>query len=102
MLYSNSTIRRAIARLFIGSAVAAIAITPAQADQTYSNKLLLTGGVSQVEGAAGGGLTPWAVIGGYGSNNEIGGNVHYTYVKSGDFDLNSFGVTIGLYDRVEL
>ena len=28
-----------------------------------SGKLLLTGGVSQVEGAAGGGLTPWAVIG---------------------------------------
>ena len=69
---------------------------------TYSNKLLLTGGVSQVEGAAGGGLTPWAVIGGYGTNNEIGGNAHYTYVKSGDFDLNSFGVTMGFYDRFEL
>lgn len=25
-------------------------------------KLLLTGGVAQIEGAAGGGLTPWAVI----------------------------------------
>jgi len=66
-----------------------------------SNKLLLTSGVSQVEGAAGGGLTPWAVIGGYGTNNEIGGNVHYTYAKTSDFDLNSFGITVGFYDRFE-
>ncbi|MBC7756563.1 MAG: DUF3034 family protein [Bdellovibrio sp.] len=94
--------RCVVARLFISGAVAAIAITPVQADQTYSNKLLLTGGVSQVEGAAGGGLTPWAVIGGYGTNNEIGGNLHYTYVKSGDFDLNSVGITMGFYDRFEL
>ena len=102
MFYSNVTIRWSVARLFIASAIAAIGISPAQADQTYSNKLLLTGGVSQIEGAAGGGLTPWAVIGGYGTNNEIGGNVHYTYVKSGDFDLNSVGVTMGFYDRFEL
>ena len=27
-----------------------------------SGKLLLTGGVTQVEGAAGGGLTPWAAV----------------------------------------
>ncbi|MDI1300195.1 DUF3034 family protein [Methylotenera sp.] len=70
--------------------------------ETYSNKLLLTGGVSQVEGAAGGGLTPWAVIGGYGTNNEIGGNVHYTYAKTNDFQLDTYGVTLGFYDRFEL
>ena len=28
-----------------------------------SGRLLLTGGVTQVEGAAGGGLSPWALIG---------------------------------------
>lgn len=74
----------------------------ALADIPVSNKLLLTGGVSQVEGAAGGGLTPWAVIGGYGTNNEIGGNVHYTYAKTNDFKLDSYGITVGIYDRVEL
>lgn len=74
----------------------------AMAGQPMSNKLLLTGGVSQVEGSAGGGLTPWAVIGGYGTNNEIGGNVHYTYAKTGDYKLDSYGITVGLYDRVEL
>ncbi len=74
----------------------------ALAEMPTSNKLLLTGGVSQVEGAAGGGLTPWAVIGGYGTNNEIGGNLHYTYAKTNDFKLDSYGITVGIYDRVEL
>lgn len=72
------------------------------AETSVSNKLLLTGGVSQIEGAAGGGLTPWAIIGGYGTNNEIGANVHYSYAKSSDFQLDTYGVTVGLYDRVEL
>ncbi|TAJ20480.1 MAG: DUF3034 family protein [Rugosibacter sp.] len=38
-------------------------------------KLLLTGGVSQGEDAAGGGLTPWTFIGGHGTDDEVGGNV---------------------------
>lgn len=33
-------------------------------------KLLLTGGVTQIEGAGGGRLTPWALIGGYGSDGQ--------------------------------
>lgn len=78
-----------------------VASTIALADMPMSNKLLLTGGVSQVEGAAGGGLTPWALIGGYGTNNEVGGNVHYTYAKSSDYRLDSYGFTVGLFDRVE-
>lgn len=83
-----------VANIFVAST--------AMADMATSNKLLLTGGVSQVEGAAGGGLTPWAVIGGYGTNDEIGANVHYTYAKTGDYKLDSYGVTVGFYDRVEL
>ena len=35
-------------------------------------RLLATGGVTQLEGAAGGGIVPWAVIGGYGTRDEIG------------------------------
>jgi hypothetical protein len=67
-----------------------------------SDKLLLTGGVSQVEGAAGGGLTPWAVIGGYGTRDQIGANAFYTRVGLDDYTLTSYGALIGLYDRVEL
>lgn len=66
------------------------------------DKLLLTGGVRQVEGAAGGGLTPWAVIGGYGTRDQIGGNAFYTRVDADDYALDSYGVLIGLNDRVEL
>ncbi len=67
-----------------------------------SDKLLLTGGVSQVEGSAGGGLTPWAVIGGYGTQDEIGANAFYTHVDVQDYQLNEAGVLVGIYDRVEL
>ena len=66
-----------------------------------SDKLLLTGGVSELEGAAGGGLTPWAVIGGYGTRDEIGGNAFYTRVNVGDYHLDDAGVLIGIHDRVE-
>jgi hypothetical protein len=67
-----------------------------------SGKLLLTGGVTQVEGAAGGGLTPWAVIGGYGTRDQIGGNAFYTRVNVDDYSLDSYGALVGFYDRVEL
>jgi hypothetical protein len=92
-------------RFAIGGMIAAyfaLGANLAVADSSYGNKLLLTSGVSQIEGAAGGGLTPWAIIGGYGTNNEIGGNVHYTYAKTNDFKLDSYGLTVGIYDRVEL
>ncbi|WP_241493359.1 DUF3034 family protein [Kordiimonas lacus] len=63
---------------------------------------MATPGVIQVEGTAGGGLTPWAVISGYGTNRQIGGSVHHTYVTTNDFTLNATGATVGLYDRLEL
>jgi len=64
-------------------------------------KLLLTGGVSTVEGAAGGGLTPWAVTGSYASAGEVGGSAYLTRVSSQDYSLNSFGVLLSLHDRAE-
>lgn len=76
--------------------------TQAYAEVSFSNKLLLTGGVSQVEGAAGGGLTPWAVIGGYGTSDEMGANLHYSYADSSDFALSTYGITLGFDDRFEI
>ena len=74
----------------------------ARADEpTASGKLLLTGGVSQVEGAAGGGLVPWAVIGGYGTGGQVGGNAYGTYVHTQDFALTTYGALIGVANRVE-
>ena len=65
-------------------------------------RLLLTGGVSQIEGAAGGGLTPWALIGGYGTRNEIGAGAFVTGVNSRDFSLTSFGGQLSYANRVEI
>jgi hypothetical protein len=85
-----------------------IATTAAAAEQTNhpvsftGGKLLATGGVSPIEGAAGGGLTPWALIGGYGTSEQIGANAFATRAKSKDYLLDVTGALVGLYDRVEL
>ena len=71
-------------------------------DLMDSGKLLATGGVTQLEGAGGGGLVPWALITGYGTRDAIGANAHYTYVYLPQFTLHSGGVAVGLFDRVEL
>ena len=85
-----------------------LSITASAADSSTatgmatSDKLLLTGGVSQIEGSAGGGLTPWAVIGGYGTQDEIGANAFYTHVNLPDYHLDDAGALVGLYNRVEI
>jgi hypothetical protein len=80
----------------------ALAIGPAIANDRTGGKLLLTAGVSQIEGAAGGGLTPWAVIGGYGTEGQFGGNVFHTRVATDDYRLGVTGLAAGISDRVEL
>lgn len=66
------------------------------------NRLLATGGVMQVEGGAGGGLTPWALIAGLGTDRQVGASAFCTSVNPQDFELRSCGLAVGLYDRVEL
>ena len=65
-------------------------------------KLLLTGGVSSVEGAGGGGIATWAVTSGYGAEDGVGGNLHATYINLPDYEFRSVGAAVGLWDRVEL
>ena len=71
----------------------------AQAD---TGKLLLTGGVSTVEGAAGGGITPWAVIGSNASAGELGGTAYLTRIGTKDYGLTGYGVAVGIQDRYEV
>jgi len=84
------------------AAIATISSAACAQDLFDSGRLLATGGVSQVEGAGGGGLSAWALITGYGSRDGIGANAHVTYVPLSDFSLLSEGVAVGLFDRVEL
>jgi len=67
-----------------------------------SGKLLATGGVSQLEGAGGGGLTSWALITGYGTEDAIGASAHSTFVQLPNYSIRSLGVGVGMFDRVEL
>lgn len=66
------------------------------------SRLLATGGVTQIEGSAGGGLAPWALIAGLGSNRQIGASASCTRVEPQDFTLDTCALSLGIRDRVEL
>ena len=66
------------------------------------DKLLLTGGVSDVEGAGGGGLATWATTTGYAGPDGMGGNLHYTNVQLPDYQLRTWGAAAAIFDRVEV
>ena len=80
-------------------AVTALVCGLAQAD---TGKLLLTGGVSSIDGAAGGGLTPWAVIGSNATDGEVGATAHVSRASTQDYGLTTYGAALGFKDRIEL
>ena len=67
-----------------------------------AGRLLATGGATGIEGAAGGGITPWAVLAGYGERGEWGGDVFATRVETGDYRLDVAGVAFAVDNRLEL
>lgn len=71
-------------------------------DSRPGGKLLLTGGVSTIEGSGGGGIATWALTTGYGAADGVGGNLHATYINLPDYEFRSVGAAVGLWDRVEL
>jgi hypothetical protein len=85
---------------WMGMVACVVAAHGAQAQDL--GKLLATGGVSQVEGSGGGGLTPWALITSYGSEDSYGANAYLTQVRTQDYALSSYGVAVGIADRLEL
>jgi len=85
-----------------GALLLATVAGPAGAQgRPHGGKLLLTGGVSSIDGAAGGGLTPWALTGGYGAAGELGGSAFATRVKTQDYGLGAYGAALAWDDRVE-
>jgi hypothetical protein len=80
-------------------ACAAFASPLAQAD---TGKLVLTGGISSIDGGAGGGLTPWAVIGSNATEGEIGVAAHISRLHTHDYRLTTYGAILGYHDRVEV
>ena len=99
---TKPVLRVSVAAIMAGIAFSAGSATAQDSKMTFSSKLLLTGGVTTIEGSAGGGLVPWAVIGGNGTKEQIGASAFYTNVRAKDYTLNTGGALIGIYDRVEL
>lgn len=75
-----------------------LAMQPALAGD---GKLLLTGGVSSIDGAAGGGLTPWALTGSYASTGQWGATAHVTRVRTQDYAMTTGGVAVAWDERLE-
>ncbi|MFS0772295.1 DUF3034 family protein [Sphingomonas sp. 1P08PE] len=83
--------------------MAVVAAAPAMAAEARAGgKLLLTDGISTVEGSAGGGIATWAVIAGHETDAGIGGAANATLVALPDFTLTGVGAAIGIRNRVEI
>lgn len=66
------------------------------------SRLWATGGVTSIEGSAGGGLSPWALLSGYASDEEWGGTATLSQAESDDYSLNVTGAGVTWRNRVEL
>lgn len=86
---------------WLALACCAVFALPAAAYDVGS-RLLATGGVAQVEGTAGGGLVPWAVLAGYGQDKEWGGELSLMHARTGDYDLTVAAASVAFNNRVEL
>ena len=93
-----------VSRLFPRKRAAALALSLALpcAASAGDGRLLATGGATQVEGSAGGGIVPWAVLSGYGTAGQHGGTAFATRVDTGDYALTSYGAAYAWDNRLEL
>ncbi|OZA21174.1 MAG: hypothetical protein B7X90_02760 [Novosphingobium sp. 17-62-19] len=80
-----------------------VAAPPANADPLLDGgKLVLTNGISSIEGASGGGLASWATIAGMETDRGVGVSAHVTGIELADYGWQSHGASVGIKDRVEL
>ena len=78
--------------------------TPALAahEGRAGGKLLLTNGVSTIEGSSGGGVSTWALIAGNETQDGLGGSAHESQLFLPSYHWESHGAAIGIADRLEL
>jgi hypothetical protein len=82
-------------------AAAVVAASPCMAF-AETGKLLLTGGVSSVDSAAGGGISPWAVIGTNATDGQLGYSAHLSTLGLTDYRLTTYGTAIAIDNRFEV
>ena len=66
------------------------------------SRILGTGAVSAIEGAAGGGLSPWAVLSSTASEQEVGITAAASRAWVDDYQLTVTGASVNIYNRLEL
>ena len=94
---------RLFAALLMGLGSAAHAAEDPPAPLAHGQgKLLLTGGVSSIDGAAGGGLTPWAVTASYAASHQFGATAFATRTTTQSYAMNAYGAAVGVDDRFEV
>jgi len=91
--------RRLARSALLAAAVLALALPRAHAD---TDKLPLTGGVTSIDGAAGGGLTPWAVTGSNATEGQWGAAATASVVSTRDYSMRVLGALVAWDDRAEL
>jgi hypothetical protein len=101
VLADDALHRSRIAAAFPLLAAAMLALAPPHA-RADTDKLLLTGGVTTIDGAAGGGLTPWAVIGTNATEGEFGAAATASVVSTRNYTMQVQGFMLAFDDRVEV
>lgn len=66
------------------------------------SRIWATGGVTTIEGSAGGGLVPWAMLGSYASDEEWGGTLALSRAEVDDYSLSVNGAGLNWNNRVEV
>ncbi|AOY89375.1 hypothetical protein BKP64_15020 [Marinobacter salinus] len=81
---------------------ALLALTSSWAMADIGSRIWATGGVTTIEGSAGGGLVPWALLGSYASDEEWGGTLALSRAEVDDYSLSVTGAGVNWNNRVEL
>ncbi|MBW4935086.1 DUF3034 family protein [Marinobacter sp. F4206] len=83
--------------------VAALFLVAAQgAMADIGSRIWATGGVTTIDGSAGGGLVPWALLGSYASDEEWGGTLALSRAETDDYTLSVAGAGVNWRNRLEL
>lgn len=77
-------------------------LTPPCAMADIGSRIWATGGVTTIEGGAGGGLVPWALLGSYASDEEWGGTLALSRAEVDDYTLSVTGISVNWRNRIEL
>ncbi|MDX1800294.1 MAG: DUF3034 family protein [Marinobacter sp.] len=86
----------------IGLACLLLVCLPSAVHANPGSRIWATGGVTTIEGSAGGGLVPWALLSGYASDTEWGGTLALSRAPVDDYTLTVTSGSLNWHNRVEL